>query len=372
LPPCVAAENIATQKRFLTPFLPPCVAAENIATQKRFLTPFLPPCVAAENIATQKRIPDTFFDAEIVLRLILGIDGGGTKALAWLADAQRDVVLGKGRGGPANPRSVGVERATAGLDQAIERAFQDAGLIRQPAAAACLALAGSDRESDREPVQLWARQRNIGARVSLVHDAEPILAAGTSQGWGIALIAGTGSFAFGRGRDGHSDRVGGWGHIFGDEGSGYALAIAGLKAASHAADGRGPSTSLLPRLQEALGVDGPMGLIEAVYHSEMDRQGIAALATVVVQASDGGDPVAQRLLEVAANDLSQMVATLAGRLTLSRDHLPLALGGSLLLKSDTLKLRVSQLLAQAHAMTPTINEVAEPVRGTLTIAREML
>jgi N-acetylglucosamine kinase-like BadF-type ATPase len=306
------------------------------------------------------------------LELVLGIDGGGTKAMAWLADAHQEVVVGKGRGGPANPRAVGVDRATAGLDEAIERAFRDAGLIRQPVAAACLALAGSDRQSDREPVQSWARQCGLATRITLVHDAEPILVAGTPHGWGIALIAGTGSLAFGRNQHRSSERVGGWGPIFGDEGSGYALAAAGLRAASHAADGRGSPTSLLPRLQEALQVNTPMDLIEAIYAPDMDRAAIAALATVVLQASDDGDPVADHLLEVAATDLSEMVATLAARLNLSRDQLPLALAGSLLLKSDALKSRVARRLAETHDIKPAITEVAEPVRGAIAIARGLL
>lgn len=294
--------------------------------------------------------------------------------LAWLADADAggDDLLGQGRGGPANPRSAGFDRATLSWDDAIDRAFQDARLPRQEVAAACFALAGTDRDSDRRTVQRWAAGRKVARCLKLVNDAEPILIDGTPAGWGIALIAGTGSFAFGRNDQGQSERVGGWGYIFGDEGSGYALSVAGLRAAAQAADGRGAQTRLLARFQDALSVTSPMRLIEAIYRHDVDRRAIAQLATVVVDAALDGDTVANELLEVAAGELANMVSALCRRLEMSTSSLPLALAGSLLLRGASLQARLLTRLAETHAITPTLGEVHQPVRGALTIARGLL
>ena len=84
--------------------------------------------------------------------LIIGIDGGGTKTVAWLASTPDNwqealpVVLGRGAAGPANQRAVGPAIARSNLDAAIEAAFLDAGLPRMTVAAACLGLAGADRD----------------------------------------------------------------------------------------------------------------------------------------------------------------------------------------------------------------------------------
>ena len=158
---------------------------------------------------------------------MLGIDGGGSKTAAWLAFGPTQIV-GRGRTGPGNPRAVGFDQALMNIDAAVEAAFQEAALARVPAESACLAVAGTGREADRARVLDWARQRSLAKRVEVVHDAEPLLAAGTPEGWGIALISGTGSLAYGRSASGATARTGGWGYLIGDEGSGYALAIAGL------------------------------------------------------------------------------------------------------------------------------------------------
>ena len=73
------------------------------------------------------------------------------------------------------------------IDAAVDAAFQEAALARVPAESACLAVAGTGREADRARVLDWARQRSLAKRVDVVHDAEPLLAAGTPEGWGIAI-----------------------------------------------------------------------------------------------------------------------------------------------------------------------------------------
>src|SRR5207302_776208 len=96
-------------------------------------------------------------------------------------------------------------------------------------------------------------------------DAALLLAAGTPEGWGVAVVAGTGSMAFARAADGRTARAGGWGPLLGDEGSGYAIALAGLRAAARSADGRAQVTPLTDRLLAAYGLTRPQELIGAVY-----------------------------------------------------------------------------------------------------------
>ena len=65
-----------------------------------------------------------------------------------------------------------------------------------------------------------------------------VIAAGTTEGWGVGVIAGTGSIAVGRTKDGQTARAGGWGHLIGDEGSAYSVVLDALRLVARRADGR--------------------------------------------------------------------------------------------------------------------------------------
>ena len=129
--------------------------------------------------------------------LILGVDGGGTTTIAWLADADGNVI-GRGKGGPSNVKAVGDEQARASLNVAIREARREAGHERSTIAVACLGLAGFDRPEDRSLLEIWSDSDGWASSLVLVNDGDLVVAAGTPAGSGIALIAGTGSIAVGR------------------------------------------------------------------------------------------------------------------------------------------------------------------------------
>jgi len=309
------------------------------------------------------------------MSLILGIDGGGSKTAAWLAEAsgdRADEPLGRGFAGPSNPRAVGFAVACANLDQAIAAAFANAKFPRTMVQAACICLAGADRASEKAALENWAGQAGIATHVRITNDAEPLLAAASRENWGIALIAGTGSIAWGKNRIGDANRCGGWGYLFGDEGSGYAIAIAGLRAAARAADGRGEATRLLSGMQDRLGVSQPATLVEAVYHADIPRAKIAELAEVVFVADAADDFVARRIVAAAATDLAELVVTLARKLQLDDGDYPLALAGGLLVNYSTLRRAIAEHLQQASIAPREIAVVADPVRGAVELARACL
>lgn len=306
---------------------------------------------------------------------MLGVDGGGSKTVCWLAgmDAgSRPMAIGRGTSGAANPQSVGWEAAVRELNRAIDAAFADAGLGCVPVAAACVALAGGDRDTVRQPLERWAAERQLAARFAATHDGLPILAAGTADGHGIALISGTGSFAFGRTAAGATARAGGWGYLFGDEGSGYAIALAGLRAAAQAADGRGPETLLTAQLLAATGASEAAGLIEAVYPRAAERRWLARLARPVLETAAGGDAVARGILTAAAGELAEMVVAVAASLGLERDSYPLALGGGVLIHCDAIRIAVQQTLTDRRLAPGTLQVVPEPVSGAVRLAGELL
>lgn len=299
--------------------------------------------------------------------LILGIDGGGTHTVALLA--RGGAVIGRGESGPSNVRAVGEARATAALDEAVARAFAAAGVGRVAVGSACLGLAGAGRAEDREAVLRWAQRVRLAERIEVVPDAALLLAAGTPDGWGLALVAGTGSIAWGRATDGREGRAGGWGYLLGDEGSGYAIGLAALCAVMRAADGCGPATVLGGRLLAGLGLGEARELVPLVYGGSLDRSALAWLAPVVIAAGD--DPVAAGIVEAQARELARTAASAARRLGFEGRAFPLALAGGVLLGCDGYRRRVLEALRAEGLRPEPVTPVPEPAEGALRLARAL-
>jgi N-acetylglucosamine kinase-like BadF-type ATPase len=252
------------------------------------------------------------------------------------------------------------------------KARMEAGLRQQSVDAACLAMAGVDRDREAELFTQWAFTQNLAAQVKVTNDCEGLLAAGTPEGWGIALVAGTGSITFGRSKEGIDTRTGGWGYLMGDEGSAYAVALAGLKAAVRFADGRDPPNQLLPDFLNRLGLKQPDDLLEAVYLSNRDRAWIASLADVVTQAADRGDSAANHILNVAAEELARLVGTTARKIHLEEGPVPLCFTGGLILNSPTLQVRLREELSQQQVPLADFVAVEDPVWGPVKLAKQLL
>jgi N-acetylglucosamine kinase-like BadF-type ATPase len=295
-------------------------------------------------------------------RRYLGIDAGGSTTICVAGDAV--AVLGRGAAGPANPSVVGVDGFRAAIVAAAEAAL--AGLPAAPIAAAWLGVAGSERPATREQLRAVATDALGARRVAVSHDARLLLAAADLD-HGIGLVAGTGSSVFGRSPDGIETSVGGWGHLLGDEGGGYDIAVRALRAVTAALDGRGPRTSLVEILTQRLGVEDPAGLRDRCYPAPPVAE-VAGLAEAVLAASDG-DAVAGRLVDAAAGELALLVETCADRLFRSAEPVPLVLAGGLMASGSPLRRRVLQRLHQADFAYRAVDPTRELAAGGLALAR---
>lgn len=305
------------------------------------------------------------------MSMLLGIDGGGTSTVAWLTDASGEL-LGHGRSGPSNVKAIGPESARAALDQAIAAAFADAAIPRQAVNSACFGIAGFDRPEDRDLLRAWSDESGWAHFLTLVNDGDLLLAAGTAEGWGLGVIAGTGSIAVGRAADGTRARAGGWGHLIGDEGSGYAVALAALRLIAQRADGREPcpphGDALAEEMLRALDIASPAQLVATIYSPVYDRTRIASLASAVVSAATRDPEIDRTLLEPAGRALGQAALAVANLLGWHTGVVPLALGGGFLLSAPTVRRSLVAHLEQA-GLAPNVTEVSEPVRGAVTLAR---
>jgi N-acetylmuramic acid 6-phosphate etherase len=306
--------------------------------------------------------------------LIIGIDGGGSHTVAVVATTTqagdgtlRWSIAGRGQAGPCNRHAVGKERAFQALDQAVGSAFADANIQRRAADAACMGLAGVDRPDDLALIREWTDKAQLASYVEITNDAALLLAAGTPNGWGVALVAGTGSIAFGRTPDGRVDRAGGWGYILGDEGSAYGIVTAALRAAARAADQRGPATALLERFLAKLELAKPADLIPAIYGGSWDRARLAGLAPLVMEIVET-DAVARDIVIEAAAELALAAATVARKLGLASQKLPLAVTGGVVLANAGYRDQIVIALKTLAVDADPVTSVTEPAEGAVRIA----
>jgi len=296
--------------------------------------------------------------------MFIGIDGGGTRTVAVLVDdAGRERARVEGAAGRVDIRAP--QDAAAVLIDLARAAARDGGADR--VTALCAALAGAGREPERTRVEDALRAAGLAAVTTVVTDAEAAMCDAFGTGPGILLIAGTGSIAWGRGEDGRVARTGGWGHLLGDEGSGYAIGLAALRAVLRAHDGRGLPTRLENGVLAATRLSAPELLVHFVVNA--GKSDVAALAPLVFAEADQ-DAVALGIIEDAARALAGHVAALYTRLRPWSMPVPIAFSGGLVSNGRPLRPVVLDALAEWELALALHTADVDPARGAATLARE--
>ena len=295
---------------------------------------------------------------------VLGLDAGGTKTVCLLADG-RGAILGRGRGGGANLQAAGELQVEKVLHDVMEEALDGTDLAPT---AICLGIAGVDRPDDAAVVRAIMKRIGYKARVLVVNDALVALEAGAPGRPGVVIISGTGSIAYGRNASGQAARSGGWGYVLGDEGSGYWIGRAALRAVLREADQRGPRTSLTPLLLDHFGVSQAQGLIHQVYHSNLKPAAIGALATCVQNAFGDGDEVAAGILHGAVRELEAAAISVARRLELTGTPFPFILAGGIFRAVPWLEQELSRRLPVASPNSRAELLTREPAEGAVAFA----
>lgn len=292
---------------------------------------------------------------------MLGVDGGATKTLAAVLDVAQ-MQLHLGHGGPSNEDSVGAQAAAGAILQAANDAAQRAGIELDGLDAAVLALAGTDTDS-------VARHVHAGGSPSwiVVNDVVGAWATATGARPGIGVISGTGSNVFGVDEQARAWRAGGWGHVLGDEGSGYWLGVRSIAAVLHDRDGSGPRTKLSEAALEFFGVQDVAGLVGLVYGKPLSKSEIAAFAVQTARLAENGDAVAAQLYSDAAHELCAQIAAVIGETGLTGEF-PVGLIGSAFKAGavfiEPLTAGIAELAPQAQV---EVVEIA-PVAGSLMLA----
>lgn len=295
---------------------------------------------------------------------VLGLDAGGTKTMAYLADAD-GAIVGEGRGGGANLQAQGELEVEKVLHAVIESAIGDRPI--RPSAV-CLGIAGVDRPEDDVIVRGILRRLGFRAHMLVVNDALVALVAGVGDAPGVVIISGTGSIAYGVNPAGFAARAGGWGYVLGDEGSGYWIGRQALRAVVREADGRGPKTRLSPLVLEHFGVAHAPGLVREVYDKGLRRHLIAALGPLVEQARAERDVVASEILREAADELSRAAMSVVERLEMRGQAFRILLAGGMFRVIPWLAEDVQRRLAEIAPRAAVAPLDVEPALGAVHLA----
>lgn len=313
-------------------------------------------------------------DSILAPRLILGVDAGGTKTVAWIARSNVDgetQVVGRGRAGSGNPLSAGFAQATRAILDAVEQARDEAGLPDSRVARAVLSIAGSTDRAMSQRLTEWAHGVGLASKVALCSDFLPVLAAGTSDGVGIALVSGTGSVAYARTRDGRAERFGGWGYLIGDDGSGYAIGRGALRLALTELESRQSLSALTKLLLDALKVRSVPELAQRIYSDTKHRTTIASLSPLVSRAAEHGDASAMAIVAEAARDLAMLVVRAATIMGMEGEPIALAVAGGVLVGSEHLRSALTSELDR-QGIRGDMKVVDEALVGCLRLAGDEL
>jgi N-acetylglucosamine kinase-like BadF-type ATPase len=294
-------------------------------------------------------------------RYLLGIDGGATKTLAAVLDLERDT-LHIGRAGPSNEDAVGAKAAVQALLDAAGQALDGSGIGERDLAAAVAAVAGTDTASVTRHVR-----KARGESWIVVNDVVGAWATATGGGPGVAAIAGTGSNVFGVGPSGRSWRTGGWGHLLGDEGSGYWLGIESIRAALHDRDASGPPTGLGAAACRFFERDTVEAVASLVYSKPLTKGEIAAFAIETAKLAEQGDRVACELFERGAAELGGQVAAVIEQAGLE-GAFPVGLIGSAYKAGEVFLAPLRRRIAQSAPDAQISPVELAPVGGSLLLA----
>jgi N-acetylglucosamine kinase-like BadF-type ATPase len=274
--------------------------------------------------------------------LFLGVDGGGTKTHFVLIDHEGTTVA-LSEGPSSYHLQIGIDGLRDVLANGIAAACGRAGIRASEVAYAFFGIPAHGEDSALQP-QLDALPGPLlgHSRYACGNDMVCAWAGSLAGADGINIVAGTGSGAYGEHR-GKSARAGGWGELFGDEGSAYWIAVQGLNAFTRMSDGRLPRGPRYELFRSSFALTRDLDLcakamnahtrtsLAALCAKAMNahtRTSLAALAELVTRAAQVGDKVAARIFDEAARELAGIIEAVRHALEFEpRDRVPLSYSG---------------------------------------------
>jgi len=306
---------------------------------------------------------------------LLAVDGGATKTDLALVGADGSL-LALERGPLSSPHYLGVEGSLDVLQGLLDRAAGTAGLAtsdgRPVSDLGQLLIAGVDLPSEVHDFHAAVATRGWSARSIVDNDTFAILRAGTEQGWGVAVVCGTGINCVGVAPDGRHARFPALGAITGDWGGGWDVGMAAVSAAARSEDGRGRKTKLEQSVPAYFGLSTPTELAEAIHHGRIPQNRFGELPPVVF-AEASRDEVARAIVQHLADEVVALARVALQRLELTHTPVEVLLGGGMLRPGNgTLEAAIETGLREVDDMITVRNTESPPIVGAALLGLDEL
>ncbi len=302
------------------------------------------------------------------MRYVAGLDGGGTKTAVAVADESGKVIAAFESGG-INYNGQDEASIEASLRDMLGRIGEAAGGLER-CAYLCIGAAGVSNPAVSARLTAKVRESGYAGGLLITGDQETALSGAHESEYGMILIAGTGSICYGRNERGETHRTGGCGHLIDDEGSGYAIGRDLLSVLVRAHDGRLPKTVITDLVYGKLGLKSVRDIIGYVYDPARSKKDIAALAPLLTQACELGDPAALGIAQRSAASLAELVAPVADKLALQTGAL--AMAGSVLLNNVYIRDAFLEMLQERYPEITCITPKKDAANGAVLMALNRL
>jgi len=264
---------------------------------------------------------------------------------------------------------VGFEKACENIIQGVEECINNSKINKTDIRIAMLGLTGAGRKLDQDNMRKAFKDYSVlkGFSFSSIivdSDARISLEAAFPNKPGMILISGTGSIMFGKDEKGNLYRVGGWGRILGDEGSGFYIGKKGLIASIKQIDGRGEKTLLFDLISEKFNLNSLETIIKSIYTDNFD---IAKIAPLVFEAAEKDDKIAKEILDEAADELLLHIETMIRKINFN-DRIGLSFVGSIITNDNYVRKKIVNYINSNLKQIELIDSNNEPIYGAVVMA----
>jgi N-acetylglucosamine kinase-like BadF-type ATPase len=252
------------------------------------------------------------------MKYLIGMDGGGTKTTSVITDLSGNKLYDC-VGGPSNILTYSAETVSQNIFDLAEKCLSNIGAGFSDLQGIMVGAAGAGRRNDAERLEksfisLAGSKGILFDKIAVESDARIALEGAFSGRPGSILISGTGSIILGKDAEGIIHRVGGFGRILSDDGSGYSIGRQALNAIAKEFDGRGEHTAITELAQINFNVLSPDILITKIYKENFD---VASAALLVFAAAEDNDKVALEIIDKETDSLFLHISSMFKKLNQS-------------------------------------------------------
>lgn len=297
------------------------------------------------------------------MEYVVAIDGGGTKTVAVLVDIS-GTIIASATTGATNPNVVEPNELKNRFNQLLEQLNDQAPEAMMKVESLYAGMSGVGHYQTRLKMeQLLQVIVPTNMKVQVEPDSMNALYSGTYGQPGIVQIAGTGSICYGINAEGEEHRVGGWGYLFGDEGSGYDIGRRGIMAVLKSEDGRAEPTILTDLLLSYFQVTNGRNLIEKIYHAKQPKEKVSPLSKIIFQAYKRNDLVAEQIIHDVVEEICHALVTVYRQL-FNEEQVQAVLCGGVFTDREVLPSLIQKQLEDRYPITTSLPKMP-PIGGSV-------